>query len=219
MKIKLTDIAIDDAIYPRSKVYDYNVQRMVLAYDSGAKFPPLIIEAVSRRLIDGRHRYETYKRKGTETVNVIEKIYASEADLFADAVRLNIEHGQPLDQFSVRTSIAKLIELGLDRSAIGEIVRIPPDTIDNIVKGFAETNAGQAVALKGGLRHMQGQTLTPRQIEVNRSYAGGKASFYAKQIADLLEADLWPRNSPAFLEQMSRLVSLWNEVNARDAAA
>lgn len=220
MKIKLTDIVIDDSIYPRSKPNEYNIQRMLLAYESGAKFPPIIIEAGTYRLVDGRHRYETYKRKGTETVAVTEKSYASEADLFADAVSLNIDHGMALDQYSVRSSIARLIELGFELPAIGSIVRIPVETIGVIVKGFAATPEGQAIALKGGLRHMRGETLSARQIEVNRSYAGGKASFYAKQIGDLLESDLWPRTSPSFVEQMDRLVALWSAArpSKQDAA-
>lgn len=210
MKIKLKDIVIDEAIYPRSKVNEYNIQRMMQAYDAGARFPSVTVEAGTRRLIDGRHRYETFSRKGAETISATEKVYASEADLFADAVRLNIDHGVPLDQFSIRTSVARLQEYGVSREAISEIVRIPVEGLESITKGFATSTAGEPIALKGGLSHMRGEQLTDRQMEVNRSYAGGKAAFYARQIADLLETDLWPRRSPAFVEQMNRLTRLWD---------
>ena len=220
MKLKLTDIVIDESIYPRTQVNLYAVQRMVHAYESGAKFPPLVVEASTRRLVDGRHRYEMFKRKGATKVDVAEKAYPSEADLYADAVRLNIGHGQTLDQYSVRAAVAKLIEYGYERAAISEVVRVPVDHLETIVKGFAAAPTGQPVALKGGLRHMAGQSLSQEQITVNRSYAGGKATFYARQVADLLASDLWPRESEGFAAQMDRLVELWAAVrNAKSEAA
>lgn len=220
MKINLTDIVIDESIYPRTQVNIYAVQRMVHAHESGATFPPLVIEAKTRRLVDGRHRYETFKREGVEKVTVTEKAYPNEAELYADAVRLNIAHGQSLDQYSVRSAVAKLIEYGYERAAISEVVRIPVEHLETIVKGFAATPEGQPVALKGGLRHMAGQSLSQEQITINRSYAGGKAAFYARQVADLLAADLWPRESEGFAAQMDRLVELWvaTKTNKSEAA-
>lgn len=220
MKLKLSEIVIDESIYPRSQVNLYAVQRMVHAFESGATFPPLVIETATKRLVDGRHRYETYKRKGVEKTNVTEKSYTSEADLYADAVRLNIGHGQSLDQFSVRSAVAKLIEFGYARAAISEIVRIPVEHIETIIKGFAVAPTGQPVALKGGLRHMAGQPLSEQQAQVNKTYAGGKVTFYARQIADVLTTDMWPRDSGAFAEQMDRLVELWTDIrNAKQEAA
>lgn len=220
MKMKLSEIVIDDSIYPRSQVNLYSVQRFVHALESGAKFPPLVIEAGTRRLVDGRHRYVLYDRKGLDKVDVVEKVYASEADLYADAVRLNIGHGQSLDQYSVRAAVARLIEYGYAREAISDVVRVPVDHLEHIVKGFAAAPEGQPIALKGGLRHMAGQTLSREQVAVNRSYAGGKATFYARHIADLLQAELWPRDSEGFATQMDRLVDLWTAIRAdsRDAA-
>lgn len=219
MKLKLADIVIDESIYPRTQVNQYNVQRMVHAHKSGVTFPPLVVEGGTHRLVDGRHRYETFKREGLKSVTVTEKSYTSEADLYADAVRLNVGHGEPLDQYSVRSAIAKLTEYGYARDAISDVVRIPVEHLDKIVKGFAATPAGQPVALKGGLRHMGGQTLNEQQMEVNRSYAGGKATFYARQVADLLAADLWPHDSQSFVEQMDRLVDLWLATKAGKSEA
>lgn len=214
MKLKLTDIVIDESIYPRTQVNHHNVQRMIHAHKAGTKFPALIVEAGTHRLVDGRHRFEMFTREKVPTVEVKEKSYTSEADIYADAVRLNIDHGQPLDQFSVRNAVARLTELGYGRDAISDVVRIPADHIDTIVKGFAAAPTGEPVALKGGLRHMRGQTLSAQQMQVNRGYAGGKVSFYARQIADVIEGDLWPRDSAAFAEQMDRLVSLWSAIRA-----
>lgn len=219
MKMKLADIIIDETIYPRTQVNLYAVQQMVHALKSGAVFPPLIVEAETHRLIDGRHRREAYTREGVDKIAVTEKVYASEADAYADAVRLNIGHGQSLDQYSVRAAVARLIEFGYERAAISEVVRVPVDHLETIVKGFAVAPTGQPVALKGGLRHMAGQPLSEKQMNVNRSYAGGKATFYARQVADILTADLWPRESQAFCSEMDRLTDLWQKVRAAEAEA
>jgi hypothetical protein len=220
MQIKLADIVLDESIYPRSQVNLHAVQRMVHALESGTSFPPVVVEASTNRLVDGRHRVETFKRKGIEQIEAIEKVYTTEADLYADAVRLNIGHGQSLDQYCVRVAVAKLIEYGYERSTISDIVKVPVGHLENIVKGFATAPTGESVALKGGLQHMAGQAMNDRQIKVNRNYAGGKAEFYAKQVADLLETDLWPHNSVGFAGQMDRLVTFWVAINnAKSKAA
>lgn len=215
MKIEIISIVVDEHLYPRAKVDAFNVQRLMHAFNSGALFPDIVVEAGTHRLVDGRHRLEVYRAKGITAVEAIEKVYPNDADLFADAVRLNIGHGAPLDQFSVRTAVARLIEYGFERAAIQEIVRLPTEHLERVVKGFASTPAGETIALKGGLRHMRGEQLTEEQVEVNRRYGGGKAEFYARQIVGLLETDMAPR-SPAFSVTMDRLVDLW--LDARKAA-
>lgn len=220
MKLATDKIVIDEQIYPRKSVNEYNVSKLVFAHETGAKFPPLIVEAKTNRLVDGRHRYEVYKRAGLKTCEVTQKVYASEADLYADAVRLNIAHGHSLDQFDVRNSIIRLEQYGYKIEQISEIVRLPVDNIERIHRGFAASEDGAPLALKGGLGHMRGQTLTARQQEVNRNYAGGKATFYARQIRELLDSDMWPTQSESFITEMNRLTDAWSRIqNTKDKAA
>lgn len=209
MQIELEKIVIDEAVYPRTTLDTFHVSRLRQALAVGAVFPPLILEAVTHRLVDGRNRIEAYRQAGIKTADIIEKTYASDADLFADAVRLNAEHGKPLDHFEIRSAVAKLAEFGFTRERISEAVRVSPERIDEIRKGFAQAPTGEPVALKGGLRHMRGAALTQRQMDVNRSYGGAKGVFYANQIVQLLENDLWPRESDAFASAMDHLTDIW----------
>jgi ParB/Sulfiredoxin domain len=218
-KVGIEKIVVDEAIYPRSSVSDFNVSRLVAALSTGAKLPPIVCEAKTMRIVDGRHRYEAYIKKGLKTIEVTQKVYASEADLFADAVRCNIGHGEPLDSYNVRSAIIRLSEYGYAKEAISEVVRLPLEQIEKIERGYAsEQGTGRPLALKGGLSHLKGTQLTPRQQEINRHYSGGKAVFYARQIADLLENDMWP-HTESFAYEMNRLTDLWLERRQKMQAA
>jgi ParB/Sulfiredoxin domain len=213
MKIAITKIVIDESIYPRSGVSSVAVARLVSALKVGNHFPPLVIEAKTYRLVSGRHRYEAYLKEGIASVDVEQKVYVSDADLFADAVRFNISHGLPLDQFSIKNAIIRLEQYGYERHQISEIVRLPPAEIEKITRGFASDEKGEPLALKGGLGHMRGKTLDPQQMEVNRHYSGGKAVFYVRQLIAMLENNMTP-SSAVFADEMDRLVALWRSMTA-----
>src|SRR5580765_6491751 len=125
MKLPIEKIVIDEAIYPRSSVNDSNVSKLVLALNTGTVLPPITVEAKTFRLVDGRHRYEAYKKIGLKTIEATAKVYKNEADLFADAVRNNIGHGLPLDGYTVRAAIIRLSEYGYTKEAISDVVRMP----------------------------------------------------------------------------------------------
>jgi hypothetical protein len=208
MKLPIEKIVIDEAIYPRSSVNDSNVSKLVLALNTGTVLPPITVEAKTFRLVDGRHRYEAYKKIGLKTIEATAKVYKNEADLFADAVRNNIGHGLPLDGYTVRAAIIRLSEYGYTKEAISDVVRMPVAQLAKIERGYASDQTGKPVALKGGLSHLRGASLTPKQMEVNRHYGGTKATFYLKQLTELLENDMAP-TSEAFIYEMNKLVQLW----------
>jgi hypothetical protein len=149
-------------------------------------------------------------------VAVVKKAYASEGDLFADAIRLNVGHGDPLDAFTLKRAILRLQKYGYEREVISEIVRLPATRIETIERGFASSQDGKPLALKGGLRHLHGHALSPAQQEVNRRYSGGQATFHLRQLCGLIENNMWPRTEN-FAFEMNRLVGLWAAV-ARQAA-
>jgi ParB-like chromosome segregation protein Spo0J len=208
--MKISDIVIDESVYPRNGVSAFSVRRLVAALKTGVKFPPLVIEAGTKRLVDGRLRLEAYREEGVDIVRVTEKVYASDGDLFADAVRLNVAHGEALDHYCISNAIIRLTEYGFDREQISQAVRLPPEQIEKITRGFAiDENTGKPLALKGGLGHLRGQTLSADQQALNRHYSGTKATFYARQIRELLEHDMWPNRSANFIHEMDLLVDMW----------
>lgn len=216
-KLALEKIAIDETLYPRNGVSSINVSRLIHAIDSGAKLPPIIVEAGTYRLVDGRHRYEAYKHKELKTIDAIEKVYKNEADLYADAVRLNVVHGEPLDLYTIRTAIIRLTSYGYSKEEISEVVRLPVEQITKAERNFAHNEKGEPIALKGGLKHLAGQTLDTHQQEINRRYSGPKALFFVRQLLGMLGNNMHPTTS-AFADEMDALCKTWHDVKAKSAA-
>jgi hypothetical protein len=217
-RLDLIEIVHDKSIYPRSGVSEFNVGRLVAALQTGAKLPPITVDSASKRLIDGWHRFEAYKRLETKSINVTLKTYANEADLFADAVRLNVGHGEPLDNYSINNAIIRLEQYGYHREQISQVVRLPISRIEKIERGFAVNEKGQPLALKGGLSHMSGATLTEQQQIVNRHYSGGRAVFHLRQLSQMLETNMWPQTQ-TFADEMDRLVKLWSAIKNKASEA
>lgn len=218
MKLDISAITIDENLYPRKDISLVHVNRLAHAILAGAKLPPITIEAGTRRLVDGRHRVEAHKQLDMAQITVSEKVYKSEADLFADAVRLNIGHGEALDHYSVQNAIIRLEQYGYAREQISEIVRLPFDRIDKIRRGFAVSETGEPLAVKGGLPHLRGETLSDEQQAVNRRYSGGKATFHARQLRELIANGIWPKTA-AFRREMDELTALWLRLREEEEAA
>jgi ParB-like chromosome segregation protein Spo0J len=158
-RIALSELKLDDSIYPRASVNDFNVAKLIAAMKAGAQLPAIVIVATDKRIVDGRHRYEAYLREGLASIEAIEKSYASEADVYADAVRLNVSHGQALTPYNIRNAIIRLEGFGYAKDAISDIVKLPLEQIEQIERGFAvDATTGEPVALKGGLAHLGWRT-------------------------------------------------------------
>ena len=88
--------------------------------------------------------------------------------------------------------------------------------IEEIIHGFAiREGSNNPIALKGGLRHLHGQILTDRQQAAQRHYGGHAALFYVRQIASLLDNDLWPQHSDIFATEMDALATIWIALRAK----
>lgn len=60
--IKLTDVVFDSSIYPREKWNSGTVNTYIDALKGDAKFPPIILEKDTNRIIDGVHRWKAYQK-------------------------------------------------------------------------------------------------------------------------------------------------------------
>ena len=58
------DVVLDMDIYPRADWSRPTVERYVEALTAGDRFPPIILEAGTNRLLDGMHRYQAHRRLG-----------------------------------------------------------------------------------------------------------------------------------------------------------
>lgn len=54
--MQVSDVILDDAIYPRAAVHEGTVKRYAGLMGEGVEFPPIVIESGTGRLLDGWHR-------------------------------------------------------------------------------------------------------------------------------------------------------------------
>jgi len=59
-RIRIDSIKYDGSIYPREKPSSAVIAEYADALLGGAKFPPIILETDTNRLLDGKHRWNAY---------------------------------------------------------------------------------------------------------------------------------------------------------------
>jgi len=69
-EIPLTAVVFDEAIYPRAEWSQTTVNRYVEALEAGDRFPPIILEDGTNRLLDGMHRARAHQQAGRDTIEV-----------------------------------------------------------------------------------------------------------------------------------------------------
>lgn len=78
----------------------------------------------------------------------------------------------------------------------------------------------EPVVLKPALRHLAGERLTDAQEVVNRHAGGHQASYYARMLCELLEADAIDWANATLVGHLRRLAELLSAALAeRDAVA
>ena len=212
--VKIESLVLDFTLYPRDEVSSQNVAALVEAYTLGNPVPPILVEAKSYRVVDGFHRSVALKRMGRTEAEVVEKTYKSDADFFADAVRLNAAHGRAFDSDDRKRSVIKLAEFGFDTASVSEIVNVTQEKIVEWTKGWGTDPDNHPVAVKAGLSHFAGRSMTKRQVRVNEQWSGMQPTFHINRLIDLLEANAWPKTEQ-FSAGMDALTAAWIKISGK----
>lgn len=126
-KVKLIDIHMDEKLLFLRKVNPQTVHAYREKYRNGEKFPPIIIQQGTGRVVSGNHRYTAMlKEFGSDyEAEVIEKHYPTERDVLIDFVTENTRHGLPLGQYSKSLIINELMNNeGCSKEDIAKIFNI-----------------------------------------------------------------------------------------------
>lgn len=208
----------DDSIYPREKIDNSHVSSLAHTLESGVVLPPLIVEETSRRIIDGFHRKRAWQRIFGENVEVPVELrtYASEAELFADAVRLNAGHGRKLDrQDQVRCAL-RLQALGVGEQQIAVALQTTEVSVKNmlvkvvIVKHDPATD-GELRPAKPVAYPRAGEgprELNTQQYQVMRSSSGYRTAQTVTQLTRELESSLVDLDTPGLREKLRNLAEV-----------
>lgn len=186
LAVSLTE---DLSVYPRNRIDDTHARELANAIRAGAVLPPIVIDAASKRIVDGFHRRRAAIMVDGDTalVSCIQRRYDSEAALYADAVLLNSAHGRKLDNHDKTRIILRARELGIDDESIAKLLVIEPSKVEQISLRIVISDAGDSVPLKRGLEHMQGEILNTAQISTLRSVRSAESGRLALELTRLLD--------------------------------
>jgi ParB-like chromosome segregation protein Spo0J len=97
--------------------------------------PPILVDRLTMRVIDGMHRLMAASLRGRDTIDVV-FFDGSEADMFLRAVQENITHGLPLSQADRRAAAERIIASHPDMSdrAVGQVAGLAAKTVATMRK-------------------------------------------------------------------------------------
>ena len=93
---KIDELVFDWKLYPRKSI-DYSiVHRYAKALKAGAVFPPIKVGLLNgmKIIVDGVHRVKAHQDLGIDHIRSVSLPFKSEAELFAEAVKCNSDHGR-----------------------------------------------------------------------------------------------------------------------------
>lgn len=209
-RIPIAKLVLDFNIYPRHKVDSTHVKHLAETMQAGHTLPPVIVDAKTMRVVDGFHRVRAARSlHGAEATMLCElRTYATEADVLADAIRLNAAHGRNLAPWDRARCIMLAEQVGLEGPRIAELLCVRIESLElKKVTRFAEYH-NEPVPIKRTISHLAGQELTPQQVTANERAGGMTALFYVNQIISLLENDALDWSNTPLVERLHVLGGL-----------
>lgn len=227
--VKLMDIVVDPTIQVR-EVEAYTVSAYAHAMRSGAKFPPLVIEAVTNRLVAGNHRYFAYKQTvKPETMIAVEtRQFGSEAELIRFAAADNARHGRPLDTWDKKRIVARLRKLGDSAESIAELLGVSVGRVEEwaghtviVIGKRGKSTLKTPEPIKRGLDHMAGKEITREAyLAHERHDIGSPVKNLAAIITRHITDNLIDTEDAKTMENLEALHGALSDFfNAREAVA
>lgn len=192
--LPIAELVEDMAIYPRHAIDEAHVAILADAIRSGVTLPPLVADRATKRIVDGWHRLRAFRRilGATGTVEVDLRKYASDAELFLDAVALNAAHGRRLDRVDQVRVVMLAERIGITEVRVAAVLHVPAERIPLLRVRVAKLPNGvegaipgtRQVALKRPLFHLAGQTLSAGQAAVMHTVPGTSYLLIVRQLAE-----------------------------------
>jgi len=190
--VNVANIVVSEEIYPRNHPNWFLSNKYSKAMKAGAVFPPITLGLYQRRryLIDGKHRLEAYKLNNQTEVQATIVPFTDKGKMFAEAVKLNCEHGQALSTQETVSCINRLRELKFSDVQISKIVSIPVERIDNfVVNRITNTITGEEVSLKAPLHYLHGEEISDDAVVAQGVYCARGQEHIIDQLINLLESN------------------------------
>lgn len=192
MKIKASELVCDYDLYPRTQIDSIHTRQIRDALEAGESLPPIVADKATHRVVDGFHRLRALMALygGDVEIEIDEREYESDAEIFADALRFNARHGRVLSPFDRSRAVSHGVQLGLSVEAVAKALALRVDRAQEIkLERAGKTAKGASITLKSTVKHLVGKNLSKRQISANDKAGGMQASYYVNQVINLVEGD------------------------------
>lgn len=212
----LGELVFSRELYPRHDLSEGNLRRLRQVRESGREFDPVIACRQTKVLIDGAHRWTVARQRGDPGIAVEWRDYASDAERFEAAARLNCVHGLSLTSHDRLRVIEIGTRLGLKEAQVADALAVSTAYLRALAPRYATVAqaAGddgatlRRVPLKASVRHLSGQVITPEQErEIMGSAPGSSYLLLVRQLLHAVELDLLPPRDqhPALHVELARL--------------
>lgn len=101
-EIPVDEVVFDSEVYPRTKWKTSTIERYADALIAGDVFPPIVIEAGTNRLLDGKHRLEAHKRAERSVILAQEREVPEGMTAKYFAATLSARHGDRLSNADLK---------------------------------------------------------------------------------------------------------------------
>lgn len=125
--VSVNDLVLDRALNPRGGV-DQEVVEFYAGIFHDVVWPAIVVDTATMKLLDGWHRVEAAKRAGVYALPVI-FVEAKEDELYALAIKLNMNHGLRLSREERLRAVAKLGREGWTTERITEFLGCPASLV------------------------------------------------------------------------------------------
>ena len=129
---KICDLVFDWHLYTRKEIdHQTVIKNYALALEAGSVFPPVKIGLLAGKkvIVDGVHRINSRKLLKIDYVDCVVLPFDTEAELFAEAVRLNSAHGKGFSDEELNANIKRLKEYKFDVKDIVALCHVPAGEI------------------------------------------------------------------------------------------
>lgn len=212
----ISGLDLDRELSPKDRLGSNLVKQFAEALRAGATLPPIVVERATSRVVDGFHRVEAHRRVyGREAViEVVEKDYANEGEMFVDAMRLNSAHGSRLTAYDQLRCVAIAERLSIDPRRVAGALSVRPSYVGELSakRMGGELGTRSPVPLKRTIEHMRGRDLTKAQMEANHKLGGQSQAFYVTQLVILIDDDLLDTEDADLMARLGRLKLLLERV-------
>lgn len=210
-KIKAALLVEDLSLYPRHQVDEQHARSLAVKLQAGEKFPPVTVEKGTLRIIDGFHRTRaTLRVFGADAeIAVVEVEYASDAEAFVAAMRLNSKHGQPLSPYDLARCAVQAMQLGISDEDVAKALAITPIKLEDIKKRKTTTGPDEQLEpIKEVARHLAQETASEKQLAAIKRANGGLSPIrVVNELLTIIQGDLIDWNNQALVGRLQELRS------------